>query len=153
MLSGDNRTQYETNLTWSYIQDLKKKTNMQIWLMGILTAEDAELVINAGADGIVVSNHGDRQLDGAISTLDALPEVAEAVSGIIPVCIDGGIRKGSDIFKALTIGPDYCWVGGISLRGLAYKGEERVSIALPSCYHHSNFHSIKVFLDTPITTV
>ncbi|CUM56126.1 unnamed protein product [Debaryomyces tyrocola] len=130
MVSGDNRTQYETNLTWSYIQDLKKKTKLQIWLKGILTAEDAELAINAGADGIVVSNHGGRQLDGALSTLDALPDVVAAVNGRIPVHIDGGIRRGSDIFKALALGADHCWVGRIALWGLAYKGEEGVSIAL-----------------------
>lgn len=130
MESSDRRTQYETNLTWSYVQELKKKTKMQIYLKGILTAEDAELAIEAGADGIVVSNHGGRQLDGAMSTLDALPEIVAAVRGRIPVHIDGGIRRGSDIFKALALGADHCWVGRIALWGLAYKGEEGVSIAL-----------------------
>lgn len=130
MVSSDHRTQYETNLTWSYIEDLKKKTKLQIWLKGILTAEDAEMAINAGADGIVVSNHGGRQLDGALSTLDALPDVVAAVNGRIPVHIDGGIRRGNDIFKALALGADHCWVGRIAVWGLAYKGQEGVSIAL-----------------------
>lgn len=130
MVSNDIRTQYETTLTWSYIKELKKKTNMEIWLKGILTGEDADMAVNAGADGIIVSNHGGRQLDGALSTLDALPDVVAAVNGRIPVHIDGGIRRGSDIFKALALGADHCWVGRIAVWGLAYKGQEGVSIAL-----------------------
>uniref|UniRef100_A0A060T3Y3 Oxidase FUB9 n=1 Tax=Blastobotrys adeninivorans TaxID=409370 RepID=A0A060T3Y3_BLAAD len=130
MVSADDRTQYDASLTWDYIAKLKKHTKMQIWLKGILTAEDAARAVEAGADGIVVSNHGGRQLDGAMSTLDALPEVVEAVNGRIPVHIDGGIRRGSDIFKALALGADYCWVGRIPLWGLAYNGEEGVSLAL-----------------------
>lgn len=130
MVSDDDRTQYDASITWGYIQELKQKTSMQIWLKGILTAEDAELAVNAGADGILVSNHGGRQLDGAMSTLEALPEVVAAVNGRIPVHIDGGIRRGSDIFKALALGADYCWIGRVALWGLAYKGEEGVSLAL-----------------------
>lgn len=130
MVSFDDRTQYATSITWSYIQELKKKTNMQIWLKGILTAEDALNAVEAGADGVVVSNHGGRQLDGSMCTLDALPEVVEAVQGRIPVHIDGGIRRGSDIFKALALGADYCWVGRIPLWGLAYKGQAGVELAL-----------------------
>lgn len=130
MVSDDIRTQYDASLTWDYIRQLKKKTNMQIWLKGILTAEDAALAVDAGADGILVSNHGGRQLDGAMSTLEALPDIVEAVKGRIPVHIDGGIRRGSDIFKALALGADYCWIGRIALWGLAYNGEKGVSLAL-----------------------
>lgn len=130
MLSSDDRTQYDPALTWSHIRELKKKTKMQIWLKGILTPEDAALAVEAGADGIIISNHGGRQLDGAMTTLDALPGAVAAVKGRIPVHIDGGIRRGSDIFKALALGADYCWVGRIPLWGLAYKGEEGVSLAL-----------------------
>jgi (S)-2-hydroxy-acid oxidase len=130
MISDDDRTQYDAKITWSYIRELKKKTTMQVWLKGILTPEDAELAVNAGADGIIVSNHGGRQLDGAMSTLDALPDVVEAVKGRIPVHIDGGIRRGSDIFKALALGADYCWVGRVPLWGLAYNGEDGVTLAL-----------------------
>ncbi|KAA8909720.1 hypothetical protein TRICI_004369 [Trichomonascus ciferrii] len=130
MVSFDDRTQYATAITWSYVRELKKKTSMQIWLKGILTAEDALNAVGAGADGIIVSNHGGRQLDGAMCTLDALPEVVEAVQGRIPVHIDGGIRRGSDIFKALALGADYCWVGRIPLWGLAYKGQAGVELAL-----------------------
>lgn len=130
MVSIDERTQYDASLTWGYVREIKQKTNLQIWLKGILTAEDAIKAVDAGADGILVSNHGGRQLDGAMSTLDALPEIVEAVRGRIPVHIDGGIRRGSDIFKALALGADHCWVGRIPLWGLAYNGEEGVSLAL-----------------------
>lgn len=134
MITDDPRLQYAANLEWSFVKDLKKKTKLQIWLKGILTAEDAELAIQAGADGIVLSNHGGRQLDGALATIDALPEIVKQVKGRIPVHIDGGIRRGSDIFKALALGADYCWVGRVALWGLAYKGEEGVSIALNILY-------------------
>lgn len=130
MDSVDDRTQYDNKLTWDFIRHYKTKTSMQIWLKGVLTGEDAALAVEAGADGILVSNHGGRQLDGATSTLDALPEIVAAVRGRIPVHLDGGIRRGSDIFKALALGADYVWVGRVALWGLAYKGEEGVSIAL-----------------------
>lgn len=130
MISDDPRIQYDAALTWPMVRWLKEKTKMQIWLKGILTGEDANLAVEAGADGILVSNHGGRQLDGSISTIDALPEIIEAVKGRIPVHIDGGIRRGSDIFKALALGADHCWVGRVPLWGLAYNGEQGVSLAL-----------------------
>jgi (S)-2-hydroxy-acid oxidase len=77
-----------------------------------------------------VSNHGGRQLNGALATLDALPEVVEAVQGKIPVHVDGGVRHGTDIFKALALGADFVWVGRPTLWGLAYKGEEGVKLML-----------------------
>ncbi|KAF3987329.1 hypothetical protein FT663_02930 [Candidozyma haemuli var. vulneris] len=144
MLSDDKRTKFEAGLTWDYVKYLKSKTSMQIWLKGILTGEDAALAVDAGADGIVVSNHGGRQLDGAMSTLDALPEIVEAVRGRIPIHIDGGIRRGSDIFKALALGADHCWVGRIPLWGLAYKGEEGVSIALNIL--HDEFRTVMALM-------
>lgn len=144
MVSDDDRTQYHPSLKWDSIRYLKTKTTMQIWLKGILTPEDAALAVEAGADGILVSNHGGRQLDGAMSTLDALPDVVEAVAGRIPVHIDGGIRRGSDIFKALALGADHCWVGRIPLWGLAYKGEEGVSIALNIL--HDEFRTVMALM-------
>jgi isopentenyl diphosphate isomerase/L-lactate dehydrogenase-like FMN-dependent dehydrogenase len=85
----------------------------------VLTAEDTLLAVKYGVDGVIVSNHGGRQLDGVPATLDALPECVEAAAGSIPVHVDGGFRKGSDIFKALALGADCCWVGRVAIWGLA----------------------------------
>lgn len=103
---------------------------MEVWVKGVATAEDAQLALRHGVDGIVVSNHGGRQLDGALATLDALPEVVRAVAGRIPVHVDGGIRHGTDVFKALALGADFCWVGRPVLWGLAYKGQAGVDLCL-----------------------
>jgi (S)-2-hydroxy-acid oxidase len=106
---------------------------MEVWVKGIATGEDALLACHHGVDGIVVSNHGGRQLNGAIATIDALPEVAEAVrsqSKKIPVHVDGGIRHGTDVFKALALGADFVWIGRPVLWGLAYKGQEGVELCL-----------------------
>ncbi|CAO1612791.1 unnamed protein product [Sympodiomycopsis kandeliae] len=134
MVDNDERIVYETNLVWEHVQWFKSQTKLQVWLKGILTAEDAARAVEAGADGIVVSNHGGRQLDGTLATIDALPEVVEAVRGRIPVHIDGGIRRGSDIFKALALGADYCWIGRIPLWGLAYNGSDGVAMAVKILY-------------------
>jgi (S)-2-hydroxy-acid oxidase len=106
---------------------------MEVWVKGIATGEDALLACHHGVDGIVVSNHGGRQLNGALATIDALPEVAEAIrsqSKKIPVHVDGGIRHGTDVFKALALGADFVWVGRPVLWGLAYKGQEGVELCL-----------------------
>ncbi|KAK3177235.1 hypothetical protein OEA41_008564 [Lepraria neglecta] len=103
---------------------------MEVWVKGIATAEDAHLAVHHRVDGIVVSNHGGRQLNGALATLDALPEIVEAAKGKIPVHIDGGIRHGTDVFKALALGADFVWVGRPVLWGLAYKGQEGVELCL-----------------------
>ena len=105
-------------------------TDIQVWVKGIATAEDALLAVHHGVDGIVVSNHGGRQLNGALATLDALPEVVEAVKGKVPVHVDGGIRHGTDVFKALALGADFVWIGRPVLWGLAYKGADGVKLAL-----------------------
>ena len=103
---------------------------MEVWVKGIATAEDAHLAVHHGVDGIVVSNHGGRQLNGALATIDALPEVVDAVNGKIPVHVDGGIRHGTDVFKALALGADFVWIGRPVLWGLAYKGQEGVELCL-----------------------
>lgn len=103
---------------------------MEVWVKGIATGEDAILAVHHGVSGIVVSNHGGRQLNGALATLDALPEVVDAVQGKIPVHVDGGIRHGTDVFKALALGADFCWVGRPALWGLAYKGQAGVELML-----------------------
>ena len=98
---------------------LKARTKMQIWIKGVLTAEDTLLAVEYGCAGIIVSNHGGRQLDGVMPTLDALPECVEAANGRIAVHVDGGFRSGTDIFKALALGADCCWVGRPAIWGLA----------------------------------
>lgn len=117
----------DTTLTWSdTIPWLQSQTKMKIIVKGIITAEDALKAVKAGVDGLVVSNHGGRQLDGVPATLEVLPEVADAVQGRIPVIFDGGISKGSDVFKALALGADLCLIGRSALWGLAYDGEKGV---------------------------
>ncbi len=99
---------------------LRSITKMQIWIKGILTAEDTEFAIKYGCDGVVVSNHGGRQLDGVPATIDALPEcVKVAKEGGIGIHVDGGFRSGADVFKALALGAECCWVGRPAIWGLA----------------------------------
>lgn len=120
-------------LSWERdIEWLKKECgdDLQVWVKGVATGEDAKLAIKHGVDGIVVSNHGGRQLNGALATLDALPEVAAAVNKRIPVHVDGGIRHGTDIFKAIALGADFCWIGRPVLWALAYKGQLGVELCL-----------------------
>jgi len=97
-----------------------------IVLKGILTAEDARLAVEHGASAVVVSNHGGRQLDGVVATLDALPEVADAVAGRIEVWCDGGVRSGLDVLKAIALGARLVLVGRPFLWGLAVGGEDGV---------------------------
>lgn len=88
-------------------------------ILAVTTPADIELAIRHGVDGIVISNHGGRQLDGMPATIDALAECAPIVHGRIPIAIDGGIRRGSDIFKALALGAQYVFIGRIAIWGLA----------------------------------
>ncbi|WPG97505.1 hydroxyacid oxidase 1 [Acrodontium crateriforme] len=118
-------------LSWEReIEWLKKECepDVQVWVKGIASAEDAELAVKYVISGIVVSNHGDRQLNGALATLDALPEVVEVLKGRIPVHADGGIRHVTDVFKALALGADFAWVGRPALWGLAYNGSDGVEL-------------------------
>ncbi|PLB55242.1 FMN-dependent alpha-hydroxy acid dehydrogenase [Aspergillus steynii IBT 23096] len=126
-----SRTDYDPSLDWeSALPWLRQHTSMKIWLKGIMSPEDVELAIRHGADGVIISNHGGRQLDGVPSTLDALRACAPAAKGKIPIAIDGGIRRGSDIFKALALGADFCFLGRIPIWGLAYNGQAGVELAL-----------------------
>lgn len=113
-------TAFDDTLEWEEIIPwLRSHTDMQIWLKGILSPEDVEKAVLTGVDGIIVSNHGGRQLDGVPATLDALRQCAPIANGRIPIAVDGGIRRGSDIFKALALGAQFCFVGRIAIWGLA----------------------------------
>lgn len=117
----------DESLTWEKtIPWVREQTSLRIILKGIITAEDAELAVQHGADAIWVSNHGGRQLDSVSATIEALPEIVDAVRGRIPILVDGGFTKGSDVFKALALGADFVLVGRPALWGLAYKGQEGV---------------------------
>ncbi|KAK2606627.1 hypothetical protein N8I77_005362 [Diaporthe amygdali] len=113
---------------------LRSVTKMQIWIKGVLTAEDVHLAIQYGCDGVVVSNHGGRQLDETPATIDVLPECAKAANGRIRIHVDGGIRSGTDIFKALALGAECVWIGRPVVWGLAYNGETGVIKTLDILY-------------------
>lgn len=115
----------DDSLTWESIDWLRTITSLPILIKGVLTAEDASLCVQHGIAGIIVSNHGGRQLDGAIATMDALPEVVN-VAGRVPVLLDGGIRRGTDVFKALAAGASAVLIGRPYLWGLAADGEAGV---------------------------
>lgn len=112
------------SLTWESLSWLRSITSLPILLKGILTAEDALLAIEHGMDGIIVSNHGGRQLDTAVASIEALPEIVKAVAGRCEVYFDGGIRRGTDVLKALAIGARAVLVGRPVLWGLAANGSE-----------------------------
>jgi 4-hydroxymandelate oxidase len=112
----------DPELSWRQIDRLRAATSLPLLLKGILHPADAEIAIGHGVDGVIVSNHGGRQLDGAIATLDALPAVAEAVGGRVPVLLDGGVRRGTDVLVALALGAAAVLVGRPVLRGLASGG-------------------------------
>ncbi|MGW5006854.1 alpha-hydroxy acid oxidase [Streptomyces parvulus] len=121
-----SREQFDPSVTWEDLAWLRERTSLPIVLKGLLTKEDAELAVKHGADGIVVSNHGGRQLDFARPAMEALPEISEAVDGRCPVIVDGSIRHGADIAKALCLGADIVFVGRPVLWGLAHSGSAGV---------------------------
>lgn len=114
----------DASLDWAALERLVSAAKVPIVLKGLVTAEDAALAVEHGASGVVVSNHGGRQLDRCVATADALPEVAEAIGGRVPVLVDGGIRRGVDVAIALALGADAVLVGRPALWGLAAGGEE-----------------------------
>lgn len=116
-------------LDWQDMAFLKREWGGPMLIKGVLTAEDARLALDCGADGLVVSNHGGRQLDGSIATIEALPEIVEAAENGV-VLIDGGFRRGSDILKALALGAKGVLLGRATLYGLAAAGEAGASRAL-----------------------
>ncbi|MEO8290609.1 MAG: alpha-hydroxy acid oxidase [Gaiellaceae bacterium] len=116
----------DPTITWRDLEWLRSVTSLPLVIKGILTAEDARLACEHGMDGVVVSNHGGRQLDGVAASLDALPEVVEAVSGRCLVLFDGGIRRGTDVVTAMALGARAVLVGRPLIWGLAVAGEEGV---------------------------
>jgi (S)-mandelate dehydrogenase len=114
---------YDPSFNWDNLQKIRDTWPRKLIVKGILGPEDAMRVAAMGCDAVVVSNHGGRQLDGAVATFDALPGVVEAIHGRIPVLIDGGIRRGGDIFKALAMGAEGVLVGRATLYGVAAAGE------------------------------
>ena len=115
-----------TKLTWDDIAWLRARTKLPILLKGIQSGEDAARALDRGVDGIIVSNHGGRQVDGAVASLEALPGVLEAVAGKVPVLFDSGIRRGADALKALALGAKAVQLGRPYVYGLAVAGEEGV---------------------------
>ncbi|KAK1170708.1 hydroxyacid oxidase 1 [Acipenser oxyrinchus oxyrinchus] len=120
----------DPTLKWEDIAWLKKLTKLPVVVKGILRADDAQEAVKYGVDGILVSNHGARQLDCVPATIDVLQEIVEAVEGRAEVFLDGGVRKGTDIMKALALGAKAVFVGRPVLWGLAYQGENGVNEVL-----------------------
>jgi len=114
------------SLSWDDLAFLRERTSLPILLKGILHPADAVAAIEHGMDGIVVSNHGGRQVDGSIATMDALPAIVEAVAGRVPVLLDSGVRSGADVFRALALGASAVGLGRPYVWGLAAGGEEGV---------------------------
>jgi len=117
-------------LDWERVEQIRDGTSMKLVIKGILTAEDALACVEHGVDGIVVSNHGGRAEDSGLSSIEVLPEIAAAVGGRIPILIDSGFRRGTDIFKALALGASGVCVGRPYLWGLAAYGQEGVEAVL-----------------------
>ncbi len=120
----------DPSLTWQDVDWLRSVTDLPVLLKGILTAEDARLAVEHGVQAIIVSNHGGRQLDGVPATIDVLSEVVEAVEGRAEVLVDGGVRRGTDVVKALALGAKAVLIGRPYLWGLAANGEAGVTRVL-----------------------
>ncbi|MCO8301182.1 alpha-hydroxy acid oxidase, partial [Streptomyces sp. RKCA744] len=122
--SEHGRTGLDPSLDWSVIAWLRSVSPLPVLVKGVMTAEDARCAIAAGADGIVVSNHGGRQLDGTAATLEVLPRIAAAVDGRCALLLDGGVRRGRDVLAALALGADAVLLGRPVLHGLAVAGAD-----------------------------
>jgi isopentenyl diphosphate isomerase/L-lactate dehydrogenase-like FMN-dependent dehydrogenase len=123
-------TNYRESLNWDFVRRLRDETSMKVLIKGIVTAEDTELAVENGVDGVIVSNHGGRAENSLRGTIECLPEVVKAASGRIAVLIDGGFRRGTDVFKALALGADAVGIGRPYLWGLASFGQPGVEAVL-----------------------
>jgi 4-hydroxymandelate oxidase len=121
---------FSSELSWDHIAWLRRTTSLPIILKGILHPDDAKLAVHHGVDAIIVSNHGGRQLDTVPATIEVLPAMAKAINGDIPLLLDGGIRRGTDVVKALALGATAVMIGRPALWGLAVAGEEGVARVL-----------------------
>jgi isopentenyl diphosphate isomerase/L-lactate dehydrogenase-like FMN-dependent dehydrogenase len=117
-------------MNWEFVDRLKASTSMKVVIKGIVTAEDARSAVQRGVDAVIVSNHGGRAEASSWATLDSLPEVVRAVDGAIPVMVDSGFRRGTDIFKALALGADAVCIGRAYIWGLAAFGQAGVEKVL-----------------------
>ena len=113
-------------ITWDDVDWLRSITSMPVLLKGVLAAADAKIALDHGVAGIIVSNHGGRQLDGVPAPVEVLPEIVEAVAGRVPVLVDGGVRRGTDVLKALALGANAVLIGRPYVWGLAAEGEAGV---------------------------
>jgi 4-hydroxymandelate oxidase len=117
-------------LTWKDLEWIQRAASVPIFLKGVLHPDDADLGVKAGAAGIMVSNHGGRNLDTALATIDALPAIVDAVDGRVPVIVDGGIRRGTDVLKALAHGATAVMIGRPFVHGLAVNGAAGVEAVI-----------------------
>ncbi|MFO1148617.1 MAG: alpha-hydroxy acid oxidase [Alsobacter sp.] len=129
-LAGRMNALLDPSMNWADVAALRNVWTGPLLLKGVLHPDEAARALDYGMDGLIVSNHGGRQLDGAIASLDALPGVLDAVQGRIPVLVDGGIRRGADVVKALALGARCCLIARPQLWGLAVAGEEGVAHVL-----------------------
>ena len=129
-LSAWTAEQFDPTLDWNKVAKLKEEWGGKVILKGILDAEDAKMALKVGADAIVVSNHGGRQLDGALSSIRALPSILDAVGDQVEVHLDSGIRSGQDVLKALAMGAKGTFIGRAFIYGLGAMGQQGVTKAL-----------------------
>jgi L-lactate dehydrogenase (cytochrome) len=134
-LSAWTREQFDPKLSWDDVEWIKRRWGGKLVLKGIMDVEDAKLAARSGADALVVSNHGGRQLDGAPSSIEALPAIADAVGRHIEVWMDGGIRSGQDVLKAVALGARGTMIGRAFLYGLGALGQAGVGKALEIIRH------------------
>jgi L-lactate dehydrogenase (cytochrome) len=129
-LSSWTSTQFDPKLNWDDVKWIKDLWGGKLILKGILDPEDAEMAMQSGADALIVSNHGGRQLDGALSSIEALPAIVEQVGNRMEILFDGGIRSGQDVIKALALGAHGTFIGRAFLYGLGAMGEAGVTACL-----------------------
>ncbi|MET0193753.1 MAG: alpha-hydroxy acid oxidase, partial [Hyphomicrobiaceae bacterium] len=122
--------QFDPTLSWDDVKRIKDRWGGKLILKGIMDPEDAELAVKSGADALIVSNHGGRQLDGAQSSISALPEVVRTVGDRIEVLMDGGVRTGQDVLKALALGAKGVMIGRSYIYGLGAMGQPGVTMSL-----------------------